>query len=380
MGAHERVDFTMTAEAVEWRPTYDVQRSYDDNYAAGPTFAGPLPPVRSGEPCATFLGYPVYTPLGIPAGPLLNSDWIALYARLGFDLLTYKTVRSVARPAHPFPNCLYLDNRAPLDESDIGGPVLALADQQHSPEQVTITNSFGMPSRAPAVWQADLERALGTIGRGQVVIASVVGTSGVGDLAGDFGRAVALAAEVRPHAIEINLSCPNVQGGEGSLFQTPEAAERVVRRAWEAVGTIPLVIKIGYVTDEAVLAEVMRRCGPFIQGVAGINTIPMAVRDAAGRPALGDAERLRAGVCGGAIRALALRQVQRLVDLRHRLGMAWTIIGVGGIFTAEDVDAHLGAGADAAMSATGAMWNPLLAQQWWERSGQRSRISGQQKQ
>jgi dihydroorotate dehydrogenase len=367
----------MTAQAMEWRPTYDVHRSYDENYTAGPAFAGPLPPERSGEPCASFLGHPVYTPLGVPAGPLLNSAWIALYARLGFDLLTYKTVRSVARPAHPFPNCLYLDTPASLQEVDIGGVVLARGDQRHTPEQVTITNSFGMPSRAPAVWQADLERALGTIGQGQVVIASVVGTSGAGDLAVDFGRAVALAAEVRPHAIEINLSCPNVRGGEGSLFQSPEAAERVVRRAWEAVGTTPLIIKIGYVVEEASLAELMRRCGPYVQGVAGINTIPMAVRDAAGGPALGSAARLRAGVCGRAIRDLALRQVQRLVDLRRRLGMGWTIIGVGGIFAAEDVDAHLHAGADAAMSATGAMWNPLLAQQWWVAS---ATASDQQKQ
>jgi len=358
----------MIPPAMEWHPTYDVHRSYDENYAGGPTFTGPLPPARSGEPRARFLGHPVYSALGVPAGPLLNSDWIGLYARLGFDLLTYKTVRSVARPAHPFPNCLFLDAPRPLEEADLGGEARALADQQHTPEQVTITNSFGMPSRAPAVWQADLERALDIIGAGQVVIASAVGTSGEGDLAEDFGRAVALAAEVQPHAIEINLSCPNVQGGEGSLFQSPEAAERVVRRAWQAVGAIPLMIKIGYVADEAVLAELMRRCGPYVQGIAGINTIPLAIRDRAGAPALGAPERLRAGVCGAAIRELALRQVARLVVLRRGLGMEWAIVGVGGILTADHVEAHLAAGADAAMSATGAMWNPLLAQQWWEKT------------
>jgi len=365
----------MIPPAMEWHPTYDVQRSYDENYAVGPTFAGPLPPARLGEPRARFLGHPVYSPLGVPAGPLLNSDWIGLYARLGFDLLTYKTVRSVARPAHPFPNCLVLDAPRPLEEADLGGEARVLGEQQGTPARMTITNSFGMPSRAPAVWQADLERALGMVGPGQVVIASAVGTDGEGDLSEDFGRAVALAAEVGPHAIEINLSCPNVQGGEGSLFQSPEAAERVVRCAWQAVGTIPLMIKIGYVADEAVLAELVRRCGPYVQGVAGINTIPLAIRDRAGAPALGGAERLRAGVCGEAIRDLALRQVARLAALRRRLGMEWTIVGVGGIFTADHVDAHLGAGADAAMSATGAMWNPLLAQQWWEKS-QRSAISG----
>ena len=44
-----------------------------------------------------FCGIPVQSPLGIPAGPLLNSRWLLYYASLGFDVLTYKTVRSSAR-------------------------------------------------------------------------------------------------------------------------------------------------------------------------------------------------------------------------------------------------------------------------------------------
>ena len=155
----------MIPPPMEWHPTYDVHRSYEENYAAGPTFTGALPAARTGEPQARFLGHPVYAPLGVPAGPLLNSDWIGLYARLGFDLLTYKTVRSVARPAHPFPNCLFIDVPRPLEEADLRGEVRCLVDQEDTPEQVSITNSFGMPSREPAVWQADLERALGMVGR-----------------------------------------------------------------------------------------------------------------------------------------------------------------------------------------------------------------------
>jgi hypothetical protein len=38
----------------------------------------------------TFCGLPVASPLGMPAGPLLNSRWILHYAALGFDVLTYK--------------------------------------------------------------------------------------------------------------------------------------------------------------------------------------------------------------------------------------------------------------------------------------------------
>ncbi len=347
------------------QPTYDVHRSYDDNYAAGPRFDLPLPPPRTGKPEATFLGHPVHAPLGVPAGPLLNSDWIRLYARLGFDVLVYKTARTQAVPCHPHPNCLYLDLDRPLTEANQGAVVTARGDQQTIPDHISITNSFGMPSRAPAEWQADLATALDAVGEGQVVVASVVGSAATGDLVADFGRAAAMAAEVRPHAIEINLSCPNVAAGEGVLFHDPEQAGRVAKRCWSEVGSTPLVIKIGYLDAPSMLEALMAACGPFIQGVAAINTIPMAVRNPDGRPALGP-ERLTSGVCGEAIRELALTQTRRLVEIRTRLGMAWSIIGVGGITTPEDVDTYLTAGADAAMSATGAMWNPLLAQEWWE--------------
>jgi len=346
------------------QPTYDIHQSYDANYAAGPRFDLPLPEPRIGKPTAKFLGHRVTTPFGVPAGPLLNSDWIRLYARLGFDLLVYKTVRSAAQPCHPLPNCLYLDLDRPLTEADQGGAVAALADQATIPPHLSITNSFGMPSRPPAEWQADLAQAIDAVGEGQVVVASVVGSAATGDLVADFGRVVAMAAEVHPHAIEINLSCPNVAAGEGVLFHDPEQAGRVAWRAWSEAGSIPLVIKIGYLADPARLEAVMAACGPFIQGVAAINTIPMAVHDRTGHPALGPG-RPTSGVCGEAIRDLALKQVRRLVAVRTRLGMEWSILGVGGITTPADIDTFLAAGADGAMAATGAMWNPLLAQQWW---------------
>jgi len=42
---------------------------------------------------------------------VLNERWFELYSRLGFDLLTYKTIRSRERRAHPLPNWIYLDER-----------------------------------------------------------------------------------------------------------------------------------------------------------------------------------------------------------------------------------------------------------------------------
>jgi len=118
-------------------PGYRIGETYDWNYRHVP-----LPP--SGEPVAAcpgtwdFCGIPTASPLGVPAGPLLNSRWILYYAALGFDVLTYKTVRSVARASYERPNLLPIES----------GPIAARMRMAGTPE----TNgwdswaiSFGMP-------------------------------------------------------------------------------------------------------------------------------------------------------------------------------------------------------------------------------------------
>ena len=89
-------------------PCYDIQRSWEENCLHGPRLDA-SPPLVPATPMKQFLGLPVRSRLGIAAGLLLNSRWIGPYARLGFDLLTYKTVRSAARPCHPLPNWVFVD-------------------------------------------------------------------------------------------------------------------------------------------------------------------------------------------------------------------------------------------------------------------------------
>jgi len=83
-------------------PCYDWQRSYEWNYNHAPS-----PLTVDEKPVAgtwNYCGLPVGSPLGIAAGPLLNGRWVLYYASLGFDVLTYKTVRSRARASYPLPN------------------------------------------------------------------------------------------------------------------------------------------------------------------------------------------------------------------------------------------------------------------------------------
>src|SRR6267154_5784640 len=92
------------------QPMYDPAKTYADNFDNGPfgDFAAPISFHNMGMPLFSFLGQPVYSPFGIPAGPLLNSRHVIAAFAKGFDILTYKTQRSIAYDVNPFPNVLFV--------------------------------------------------------------------------------------------------------------------------------------------------------------------------------------------------------------------------------------------------------------------------------
>lgn len=82
--------------------------------------------------------------------------------------------------------------------------------------------------------------------------------------------------------------------------------------------------------------------------------------DSTGQPALGPG-RINSGICGGPIRAAAVDWVQSAHDIITKEKLPLVLVGCGGIMKPEQFDTFLNAGADVAMSATGMMWDPLLA-------------------
>src|SRR5580700_2036754 len=89
-------------------PRYDISRTHEWNYANAPTEAPEIEVPRCPGQW-DFCGIPIDSPLGMPAGPLLNSAWTLYYARLGFSVLTYKTVCSAYRACYEPPNLLPVD-------------------------------------------------------------------------------------------------------------------------------------------------------------------------------------------------------------------------------------------------------------------------------
>jgi dihydroorotate dehydrogenase len=350
------------------QPIYDPALTYAENFDQGPfgEFAIPIPFHNTGVPPHTFLGHPIYLPFGIPAGPLLNAKYVVAALSKGFDVVVYKTQRSTSFEVNAFPNVLYVDVDGDLTLEKAAQPQIGRSTTTAAPQDITITNSFAMPSAGPDFWVPDFKKARSAAGRGQLVIMGVVGTIKPGfsadDYYDDFAAVTKMAADAGATAIEINLSCPNV-ANEGVLCYTPDAVREICRRSKAAAGPIPLLAKIGYFgpNQEALLETVVQAMAPYVAGISAINTIPAPIVDENGEQALPGPNRLKSGLCGAGIKWAGLEMTRRLDGLRSKLNLTYEIIGVGGVMNVDDYRAYRDAGADLVQSATGAMWNPDLA-------------------
>ncbi|HLC87822.1 MAG TPA: hypothetical protein VJG66_02095 [Patescibacteria group bacterium] len=346
-------------------PFYDPTLSYEDNYDKGPfsSFASGDKYIQQGEPQHDFLGHKVYLPFGIPAGPLLNSKFVKGAFEQGFDIAVYKTVRSEFFPCHPFPNVLSLDIKGDLTPEKLEQPLIANTDYK---DPISITNSFGVPSKKPEIWQEDAKKAVKYAGKGQVMILSFMGTvkpnQTQDEFVADYVLAAKLAYETGAKVLEANLSCPNI-GNEGLVCYNLEVTEKVAKGIREVIGNTPLVLKVGFYKSDKDMEKLAEIVNEYADDVAGINTLQAEVRDIHGNQALPGPNRLRSGICGHCIKWAGIDFVKRMADIRLKNGYKFSITGVGGVTSPEDYKEFRDAGADVVMSATGAMWNPKIAQE-----------------
>lgn len=343
---------------------YDIQKTYDENAEKGPFFTGKIPERRwpPEEQWTDFLGTSVASRIGVPAGPLLTSPWIALAGALGYDISTYKTIRSQAHSSYPLPNMVYVDTQGMIDPSHRKGLARLVSTPSAEIKDLAVTNSFGMPSKSPSFLREDIPKANASLKKGQVMVVSVVGTERSGiTFQDDFVAVALLAKQCDAKIIEANFSCPNVDKSAGCLYMSPTTVFDIGSAIVKAIHPIPLIIKVGLFASPEQMRDVMVAAAKAkIRSIAGINTISMTVVDAAGKPAL-CASRATSGICGGPIRDAALQFIRSAATINYKEKLNLTLIGVGGIAVAEHFTDFLDAGADIAMSATGMMWDPYLA-------------------
>ena len=151
------------------------------------------------------------------------------------------------------------------------------------------------------------------------------------------------------HALEVNVSCPNVKKGGLSFGADPKAAAEVTRRV-KGETNLPVIVKLTpNVTDIAAIAQAVEKAGA--DAVSLINTLAgMSVDLKTRTPHL---KNITGGLSGPAIKPVALRMVWQVVQR-----VSIPVIGIGGIMTAEDALEFLILGAKAVQIGTANFINP----------------------
>jgi dihydroorotate dehydrogenase (NAD+) catalytic subunit len=172
-----------------------------------------------------------------------------------------------------------------------------------------------------------------------------------GESIDDFVQLAARFSEAGVDALEVNLSCPNVQEGRLYFSTEPRLTEQAVR-AVKRVATVPVFAKLSpNVTDITVIAKAAEQGGA--DGITAINTlIGMAVDWKKRRPVLG---RGIGGLSGPAIKPVALRMIYEVAKT-----VRIPVMGVGGVRSADDVLEFVCAGASAVQVGTALFTDPAL--------------------
>jgi dihydroorotate dehydrogenase (NAD+) catalytic subunit len=148
-----------------------------------------------------------------------------------------------------------------------------------------------------------------------------------------------LDGEDRVSAVELNLSCPNVECGGLAFCAGPASVEEVVAACRAAVPGKRLLAKL---TNEGVVENARAAESAGADGLTLINTLPALTIDARARKVL-----VRGGLSGPAIKPVALRAVY---DVSGVVNIP--VIGSGGVVNGTDVVEFMLAGATAVQVGT----------------------------
>lgn len=250
-----------------------------------------------------LFGIPLRTPL-MPASGTLSKEALGEVDGV-YGVMLPKTTTPVARTGNPPPR---------VAETPAG-----------------MVNSIGLQN--PGVEQ--FLRSLDAFDLGIPIFVSVAG-----DTAAEFASLCEiLSGDDRISAVELNLSCPNVECGGLAFCAGPVSVEEVVAVCRAAVPTKPILAKL---TNEGVVENARAAEAAGADGLTVMNTIPALTIDAKARKVL-----VRGGLSGPAIKPVALRAVY---DVSGVVGVP--VVGSGGVASGTDVAEFMLAGATAVQVGT----------------------------
>lgn len=153
------------------------------------------------------------------------------------------------------------------------------------------------------------------------------------------------------HALELNISCPNVKTGGIAFGTIPEIAKDLTKKV-KTVSEVPVYVKLSpNVSNIVEMAKAVEAGGA--DGLTMINTlIGMRIDLKTGVPILANKT---GGLSGPAIKPVAIRMIHEVSQ--H---VSLPIIGMGGVQSAEDVIEYFYAGASAVAVGTANFVDPLI--------------------
>jgi dihydroorotate dehydrogenase len=264
----------------------------------------------------TLLGMTFPSPVGIAAGFDKNGLLMPMLAALGFGFVEVGTVTLRPQPGNPRPRLF------------------------RYPEQKALINRLGFNNDGAdavaerlASWQRSVPLFV-NIGKNRDVPLEAA--------ASDYGDCAARLAPLAD-AVVVNLSSPNTPSLRE--LQRPEHLDPILRAVR---GGKPLLVKIAPDVDDTLLGEICDVCTRLADGMICTNTT-------IARPF----PTIESGGLSGA--PLMAPSTSVLARVRACVGPSFPLIGVGGVFTADDVRVKFAAGADLVQIYTGFVFEgPLL--------------------
>lgn len=181
---------------------------------------------------------------------------------------------------------------------------------------------------------------------GNVVIANVGGAT-----LEDYIEAIELLEPTAVQMIELNISCPNVKAGGMALGIKSEIAYDAVKQIRPHTRK-PLIVKLSPNAENIIeMAKACEEAGA--DSLSLVNTFKaMAIDIKKRKPVFNN---VYAGLSGAAIKPIALRMVHEVCK-----NVQVPVIGLGGIYTAEDIIEFIMAGATAVQVGTANFSTPNI--------------------
>jgi len=184
---------------------------------------------------------------------------------------------------------------------------------------------------------------------GNVVLANLGGAT-----IEDYLQGIELLNNSDVDFIELNISCPNVKTGGMALGIKNKIAYEAVATC-KAVSKKPLMVKLSPNAENIIeMAKTCEKAGA--DSLSLVNTFKGLSIDIKNRKPVFD--NLYAGVSGAAIKPIALRLVHEVCA-----NVNIPVIGMGGIYTVEDIVEFIMAGASAVQIGTVNFSNPLAGKE-----------------